>query len=228
VLQAVKPRRTSCSSRYDSTCVIKSLLGVAIKAAVTKSVVPKPFLNHSCHLKRQTSKSSKAYKLWLKPQTIVWLGLAHPIWQTITELGICIGRAAHMGVWPRWAWAWPQAKISPPKHHLCPCLRLLKLYRFFFAHIDNFESLQRFPKWWIAFRLPCPLSLMLSHVSSAFSSWRLQNRAIFHIFSSTTDHLTSQQFLGPCEMSHWVGQEVVYSATPQVHFLIFSFFLFLC
>ena len=29
------PRRTSCSPRYDSTCVIKSLLGVAVKAAVT-------------------------------------------------------------------------------------------------------------------------------------------------------------------------------------------------
>jgi hypothetical protein len=46
-------------------------------------------------------------------------------------LGICTGRAACTGVWPGWAQAWPWAKISPPKHHLCLHLRLLGLYGFF-------------------------------------------------------------------------------------------------
>jgi hypothetical protein len=32
---------TSCSSLYDSTCVFKSLLGVAVKAAVTRSGITK-------------------------------------------------------------------------------------------------------------------------------------------------------------------------------------------
>jgi hypothetical protein len=56
-----------------------------ISSSIQKRV-PEPFLNRSCHLKRQTSKSSKAYEPWLKPQIMVWLGLAHPIWQTVTKL----------------------------------------------------------------------------------------------------------------------------------------------
>lgn len=34
----------------------------------SKSVFPEPFLNRSCHLKRQSSKSSKAYEPRLRPQ----------------------------------------------------------------------------------------------------------------------------------------------------------------
>ena len=52
----------------------------------SKSVFPEPFLSHSWHLKRQISKSSRVYEPQLKPQTMVWLGLAHPIWQTVTKL----------------------------------------------------------------------------------------------------------------------------------------------
>jgi hypothetical protein len=108
-----------------------------------------------------------------------------------------------MGVQPGWVRAWPRAEISPPEHHPCPRLGLLGVYRFFFARI---ESPLRFPKWWIAFRLPCPSSSTLSRVSSAFPSQRLQNRVVFHVFSSAVSHLSSQQLLGLRETSRSVGQ----------------------
>src|SRR6266851_8208099 len=108
------------------------------------------------------------------------------------RLGICTGRVACIGVRPGWAWARPWAEISLPEHRLCPCLGLLRVYGFFFTHI---ESPQRFSKWWIAFRLPCPLSSTLSCISSVFPSWRLQNCAVFHVFSSAIGHLSSWRLL---------------------------------
>ena len=59
---------------------IRGTRSLVHRLASSQSMFPELFLNHSCHLKRQTFKSSKAHKLWLKPQTIVWLGSAHPIW----------------------------------------------------------------------------------------------------------------------------------------------------
>ena len=75
----------------------------------------------------------------------------------------------------------------------------------FFACMGNFESPHSVSNWWITFRLPFVINVF-SRISSAFSSWRLQNCAVFHIFSSTANHLSSQRLLGPCETSRWVGQ----------------------
>jgi hypothetical protein len=71
--------------------------------------------------------------------------------------------------------------------------------------------------------LPLPLPFVIntfSCVSSAFSSWRLQNHAIFHVFSSTAGHISSRWLLGPHETSCWVRQ----ARSGVVCFLIFSFF----
>jgi hypothetical protein len=59
---------------------IRGMRSPVHRLAPSKSVSSEPFLNCSCHLKRQTSKSSKAHEPWLKLQTMVWLSSAHPIW----------------------------------------------------------------------------------------------------------------------------------------------------
>ena len=125
-----------------------------------------------------------------------------------------------MGVQLRWAWAWPRAKISPPEHHLCLHLGLLGVYGFFFTCI---ESLLCFPKWWIAFRLPCPSLSTLSRVSSAFSSRQLQNHVVFHVFSSAVGHLSSRQLLGLHKPSCSVGQAS--SGVLLHHWYVFSFLI---
>src|SRR6267154_993501 len=100
-----------------------------------------------------------------------------------------MGWSACMGARSGWLWPQPRAKISPPEHHPWPCLRLLGLYSFFLhAHC---EPPHHFPKRWIAFRLPLivntfgylsAISAAFSAFMAAFSSWRLQNRTVSHVF----------------------------------------------
>ena len=125
-----------------------------------------------------------------------------------------MGRVARMGVQPRWAQAWPWAKILLPEHHLCPCLGLLGVYRFFFACI---ESLQRFLKWWI-------------NAQPHFIS----------IFFMATSELCSLSCFLVCHqpplltVTSKTPQDVAFSgsgkkwctATPLVCFLISAFFFF--
>src|SRR6266851_1538476 len=116
-----------------------------------------------------------------------------------SHLGINMGWSACMGVQSRWSQPWPRAKILLPEHHPWPCLGLLGLYSFFLhAHC---KPLHHFPKRWIAFRLPLvvntfghlsAISATFSAFTAAFSSRRLQNCAVSHIFSSTTNHRSSQ------------------------------------
>ena len=128
--------------------------------------------------------------------------MQHPVCAQsyIVGVGMDMGWLACTGVRSEWLWPWPQAEISPPKHHLWPRLRLLGLYSFFLhAHC---EPPHHFPKWWIAFRLPLVVNAFghLSAISAAFSafmavcsSWRLQNCTISHIFLSTADHYSSRR-----------------------------------
>ena len=114
--------------------------------------------------------------------------------------------------------------LGPRYRHPSTTRARARVVRVFFARID-FESPQRFSKWWITFRLPCPLLSMLSRVSSVFSSWRLQNRTVFHVFSSTAaGHLSSRRLLGlrktSHQVSHWVGQA---GSGMLLNWYVFSF-----
>ncbi len=95
-----------------------------------------------------------------------------------------------------------------------------------FSHAQVILNLHTTSKWWwIAFRLPFVVNAF-SCVPSAFSLWRLQNHAVFHVLSSATNHPFLQRLLGPHETSHWVGQAGS-GVPPLVCFLIFSFFFLL-
>ena len=90
----------------------------------------------------------------------------------------------------------------------------------FFTHTGNFESPHRFLKWWIAFRLPFVVNAF-SHVSSAFSLRRLQNRAVFHFSHPPPTAVPHGDFWDNCETLGRVGQV----AGMFSHFLICFFFL---
>jgi len=90
----------------------------------------------------------------------------------------------------------------------------------FFACTGNFEPPHRFPKWWIAFRLPFVVNAF-SRVSSAFSSRQLQNRAIFHFSRPPPTAVPHGDFWDNRETLGWVGQV----AGMFSHFLICFFFI---
>jgi hypothetical protein len=83
---------------------------------------------------------------------------------------------------------------------------------------------------WITFRLPLVVNAF-GCVSSTFSSRRLQNRAVFHVLSSATDHPFSRRLLRPRKMLHWVYQAgsgvPLHRYTAGMMFSLFLFFFWL-
>ena len=137
-----------------------------------------------------------------------------------------MGGPAHTGLRSRWLWPRPRVKNSLPEHHLCPCLGLLGLYRFFFTRIDNFESLHCFPKWWITFRFRLPFIVnVFGHVSSALhGDFRIMPPFTFsHLPLATFPHI---DFWDPATRHvGWVRQEGVYCYRWYVFSFLFLFFL---
>src|SRR6266851_454833 len=105
-----------------------------------------------------------------------------------------MGWPTHTGLWSRLLRAWPWAEIMPPECHPCPCLGYAGFFGFFACRtsapkkVDHVQIDPHCQYLWPPF----------SHISCLFSilftatSRRLQNRAMFHIFLSAADHLSSQ------------------------------------
>src|SRR6266851_3095069 len=108
------------------------------------------------------------------------------------QLGICMGGLACTGLQSRWSWSWPQAKILPPKRHLCLCSGCAGI--FVFLHTECLH-----PKKWIVFRLTLIVNAF-SHLSAIFAaflvfySWQLHGN--FRIaLCFTSSHLLLTIFL---------------------------------
>jgi hypothetical protein len=96
-----------------------------------------------------------------------------------------------------------------------------------FSHVRVILNLRTTSRnGWIAFRLPLVVNAF-GCVSSTFSSWRLQNRTVFHVLSSAANHPFLRRLLRPHEMLHWVYQAG--SGVPLHRYtagMMFSLFLF--